>query len=148
MEKTGVHVISKNIDYGRDRFKRLKIVEKDQEIYLFAENILHKYWKGELARDLLILIYISSTVLVGWFCITILKNGITSEMHAGAFAGAFFGTLFVSVIEMIKRTIDNWKDMTPLRYLKRFFLFIIIGLLAYVLNNIFVLIQIKLATNP
>jgi len=32
MGKTGVHVISKNVNYRRDGFKRLKILEKDQEI--------------------------------------------------------------------------------------------------------------------
>ena len=30
MKKTGVHGISKNINYRRERFKRLKILEKDQ----------------------------------------------------------------------------------------------------------------------
>ena len=33
MGKTGVYVISKNIDFRRDGFKRLKILEKDQELH-------------------------------------------------------------------------------------------------------------------
>jgi len=35
MEKTGVHVISKNIDFRRKRFSHLKILEKDQVVHVF-----------------------------------------------------------------------------------------------------------------
>ncbi|MCK4347996.1 MAG: hypothetical protein KAW47_05205, partial [Thermoplasmatales archaeon] len=34
--KTGVHALSKNIDYRRDRFSRLKILEKDQVLLNFS----------------------------------------------------------------------------------------------------------------
>ena len=64
-------------------------------------------------------------------------------MHAGAFAGAFFGVLFASAIELIKRTNDNWNKMTPSKYLKRFFLFVIIGASAWILNNVLILMIIR-----
>jgi len=41
MGKTGVHVISKNVNYRRDGFKRLKILEKDQELVMRQREILH-----------------------------------------------------------------------------------------------------------
>jgi len=43
MEKTGVHVISKNVNYRRDRFKCLKIVEKDQAIVFLRSNQIKNF---------------------------------------------------------------------------------------------------------
>ena len=104
-----------------------------------AEKFLHKYLKGWIARNLLIVIYITGVVLLGWFCITLLKHTTASEMHAGAFAGAVFGSLFASAIELIKRTNDKWDEMTPSKYLKRFVLFLLISFFSWLFNDVFVL---------
>jgi len=52
MKKTGVHGLSKNINYRRERFKRLKILEKDKVYYFDVSSLRLGDYMSDYGGDL------------------------------------------------------------------------------------------------